>query len=392
MRSLIEELDKYRYKRSKAERFNTKKTSNNNKDNYYYKSNFIDSPKNQKVYVNYHYYPNPGAKIISTLKNYFSKEGKAVDGSEPELFNANGNVCKEDIGVIKNEPHVFHVIISPGNGKNLNLEEFAKNAMENIEKAVSRKLDWSAAVHYDTEKPHIHIMIRGKDKNGKNLRFNPEFIKKEARRYCEELATKELGPRKLREINEEKANEISAKRVTSIDYKILENSENVGDRLFVRPKNTKELYRLEYLVGINMAKKTHQCKKIITIKLEDNYFEILPDIKNRLNELAKYLDKMKKMNKVIKDNVHKFIYEKSQNIQGNIVYKDLENELYLTPYAIIKTDDNKYYYVSGKVYELFSEGDRIRIVKGKVFKLITEKQKEELKNQNNKYNKRPNSS
>ena len=389
MSSFLEELDKYRYRRIKPDRFTKNKTNKSyNGNNFYYKSNFIDSPTNQKVYVNYHYFQNPGIAIISKLKNYFTKEGKAKDGSEPELFNADGNVRKDDIGVILKEPHVFHVIISPVNGKELDLEEYVKNVMENIERAVSKKLDWTAATHYDKEHPHIHIMIRGKDRNGKNLRFNPEFIMQETRRYCEELATKELGPRSIREINEERMNEITAERYTQTDRKILEKAEKLDNRLFIRPKNTKESTRLEYLVKLNIAKKTHQCAKG-SRKLEDNYFEITPDIKERLNALAKYIERMKKMDRFIRGNENKFIYEKSQNIQGTIVYKDLEKELYLTTYAIIKTDENKYYYVSGKVYERFSCGDRIRIKKGEVFKLITKEKKEEYKrSQNNKSYKR----
>jgi type IV secretory pathway VirD2 relaxase len=38
-----------------------------------------------------------------------------------------------------------------------------------VEKDLKTKLEWVAAVHYDTDDRHAHVIIRGKNERGKTL-------------------------------------------------------------------------------------------------------------------------------------------------------------------------------------------------------------------------------
>jgi hypothetical protein len=57
-----------------------------------------------------------------------------------------------------------------------------------------RPLDWLAAIHHDTDRPHAHIALRGRDLAGERLAIKTHYLNHGIRARVQYLATLLLGP------------------------------------------------------------------------------------------------------------------------------------------------------------------------------------------------------
>ena len=93
------------------------------------------------------------------------------------------------------ERHQFRFIVSPEDAGELDLTVYVRRLMTRIEHDLGRKIEWAAVNHYDTDHPHAHVVVRGVDRDGHELRFERGYISSGIRWSAQELATQELGPR-----------------------------------------------------------------------------------------------------------------------------------------------------------------------------------------------------
>jgi type IV secretory pathway VirD2 relaxase len=86
---------------------------------------------------------------------------------------------------------VRRFILSPEFGDRMDLERLAREFMERMLRDVGLPLEWVAAVHRNTDYPHVHVALRGSG----GLRLPRELVKHGLRRYAEDLCTAQLGYR-----------------------------------------------------------------------------------------------------------------------------------------------------------------------------------------------------
>jgi type IV secretory pathway VirD2 relaxase len=115
------------------------------------------------------------------------------------------------------DERLFKVIVSPEFGERLNLQDHTAKLIQCMEKDLKTRLEWVAAVHFNTEHPHVHIALRGKDQNGCALVIPRDYIRSGIRSHAENLATKALGARTERDAQEARQKEITQARYTSLD-------------------------------------------------------------------------------------------------------------------------------------------------------------------------------
>jgi hypothetical protein len=89
--------------------------------------------------------------------------------------------------------------------------------MNQVETDLGRKLVWSAVNHHDTDNPHVHIIIRGVDRDGDDVRIDGRYIGREMRWRAQEIVTRELGPRLESEIAQLRTREIAREGLGRID-------------------------------------------------------------------------------------------------------------------------------------------------------------------------------
>jgi type IV secretory pathway VirD2 relaxase len=111
----------------------------------------------------------------------------------------------------------FKLIVSPEFEERMDLASHTRDLLSRMERDLGTALEWAAAVHYNTDHPHVHIVLRGRDGQGQPLRLPREYIKSRIREHAQQLATKQLGYRTERDAIEGQRREISQLRFTSLD-------------------------------------------------------------------------------------------------------------------------------------------------------------------------------
>ena len=74
---------------------------------------------------------------------------------------------------------------------------------------------WVAIDHWNTEHPHVHILVRGRADDGKDLVISRDYISTGFRARAGDLVTRELGPRSELETRQGLEAETTAERWTA---------------------------------------------------------------------------------------------------------------------------------------------------------------------------------
>ena len=108
------------------------------------------------------------------------------------------------------------------------LKGFTRDLMAQVEKDLGTKLDWVAVDHWNTEHPHIHIIIRGRTDDGQDLVIDRDYIKQGIRDRAQDLITQELGPRTDQEIRRTLERQIDSERWTNLDRQLSRDAYRTG--------------------------------------------------------------------------------------------------------------------------------------------------------------------
>jgi type IV secretory pathway VirD2 relaxase len=113
----------------------------------------------------------------------------------------------------KDDRRHFRFIVSPDDAiKMADLKEFTRDLMGQMEKDMGTRLDWAAVEHWNTEHPHIHVIVRGVGDDGQNLVISRDYIREGMRARARELITRELGPRTEIDIRRSLERQVEAER------------------------------------------------------------------------------------------------------------------------------------------------------------------------------------
>jgi hypothetical protein len=134
------------------------------------------------------------------IREYMPQENKNQVKEKPELFNTEtiGRDYLEQYTQAMTGLH-FKFIISPESPK-VDIPALVKTLVKRMEKITGYSFHWMAAVHTDTDHPHAHLLINGKDKSGKEVHFDKLFITQTMRKMSRQLWTELIGKRSPEEI------------------------------------------------------------------------------------------------------------------------------------------------------------------------------------------------
>jgi len=199
---------------------------------------------NQRVAVRVSYSANKNPGQWKAHGRYVSRESATQGGKAAEAgFNAIEHsldiATKLDKWQGAGDERLFKIIISPEFGDRLNLQLYARELMHRMEHDLSAQLEWVAAVHHNTEHPHVHIALRGVDKKGIPLRLPREYIRGGLRERAEEIATEALGYRSPADAQEAHRREALQARYTPLD-RILQLSNDGSASHFVVTVNAED--------------------------------------------------------------------------------------------------------------------------------------------------------
>jgi hypothetical protein len=110
---------------------------------------------------------------------YLRREGVTREGEDARLFdavsdNADGKAfaerCAED------RHHFRFIVSSEDTAQMADLRAFTRELMNDAERDLGTKLEWVAVDHWNTDNPHIHVLVRGRANDGRDLVISRDYI------------------------------------------------------------------------------------------------------------------------------------------------------------------------------------------------------------------------
>jgi type IV secretory pathway VirD2 relaxase len=127
------------------------------------------------------------------------------------------------------DERLWKLIVSPEFGERADLKRLTRDLGSRMEKDLGMPLEWVAVAHYNTEHPHVHMVLRGIGAEGRPLHLSKDYVKQGLREIAEDLCTRQLGHRTEADANVSQRREVHQHRYTSLDRIIRRDAEKTGD-------------------------------------------------------------------------------------------------------------------------------------------------------------------
>jgi type IV secretory pathway VirD2 relaxase len=168
---------------------------------------------------------------LATHLTYLRREGVTRDGEKAQLFGPDNDRIdpKEFAARCDGDRHHFRFIISPDDATEMaDLKSFTREIVAQMQKDLDTKLDWAGVAHWNTEHPHIHLIVRGVRDDGENLVIARDYIKEGMRDRARDLITQELGACTDQDIRRELERQIATERWTKFDRQLMQDATRDG--------------------------------------------------------------------------------------------------------------------------------------------------------------------
>jgi type IV secretory pathway VirD2 relaxase len=286
---------------------------------------------------------------LSKHIKYLKREGVTRDGEDARMFDASSEVADERAFAerCKDDRHHFRFIVSPEDAAELdNLRTFTRELLDDVERDLGTKLDWVAVDHWNTDNPHVHVLIRGRTDDGHDLVISRAYISRGFRDRAAERVTMELGPRSEREIQSALEREVEAERWTSLDRalrNIADEGAGIADLRPGAPDLDPELRRL-------MLGRAAKLERLgLAERVAPACWTLKPGLEPTLRDLGIRGDIIKTMHRVMtgagrEPDVAGFALhggDPSDPVLGRLVERGLHDELKGSAYAIVEGIDGR---------------------------------------------------
>jgi type IV secretory pathway VirD2 relaxase len=306
---------------------------------------------------------------------YLKRDGVTRDGTEARMFDANSNAADERAFAerCKDDRHHFRFIVSPEDAAELeNLRAFTRELLGDVERDLGTKLDWVAVDHWNTDNPHVHVLIRGRADDGQDLVISRAYISRGFRDRASERVTLELGPRSEREIQSALEKEVEAERWTSLDRalrNIADDNAAITDLRPGSPDGDRELRRL-------MLGRAAKLERLgLAERVAPACWTLKPGLELRLRELGIRGDIIKTMHRVMsgagrEPDVSGFALhgdDPGEPVLGRLAERGLHDELKGSAYAIVEGVDGRTHHLQFADLELTGDAAPGAIVEARAY-------------------------
>ncbi len=283
----------------------------------------------------------------STLSHlrYIERDGVSREGNPGQAYGpltdqADLNAFEERG---QDDRHQFRFIVSPEDAEQLDdLRTYTRHLMSRMEADLGTRLDWVAVDHWNTDNPHTHIVLRGKDDTGKDLVIARDYIAEGMRNRASELATEWLGPRTELEIQQSLQREVQQERFTSLDRTLLRERQAGVLSLKALANNP----RRQLLIG-----RLQQLQKLeLAHEVRPGQWIMRDDIEATLRAMGERGDIVRTMQRAMGGTQRELTVfqpgKDSPEVVGRIVAKGLADELNDRGYLVVDGLDGKAHYLA----------------------------------------------
>ena len=280
---------------------------------------------------------------------YLKREGVTRDGGDARMFDVTSDAADERAFAerCEDDRHHFRFIISPEDAAELgDLRAFTRELMSDVARDLGTKLDWIAVDHWNTDNPHIHVLIRGRAEDGQDLVISRDYISRGFRDRAAERVTLELGPRSEREIQSALEREVEAERWTSLDRALRIAADEGAGVADLRPNASGEDLELRRLM-IGRAAKLERFG--LAEQIAPGCWTLKPGIEDKLRDLSVRGDIIKTMHRAMRGfgrepDVSGFALhgeEPADRVLGRLIERGLDDELKGSAYAVVEGIDGR---------------------------------------------------
>jgi type IV secretory pathway VirD2 relaxase len=288
------------------------------------------------------------AAPLSTHLSYLRRDGVTRDGASGRMFDATGDADPRGFAErCDGDRHHFRFIVSPEDAAELaDLRAYTRDLMATAERDLGTRLDWVAVDHWNTEHPHIHVLVRGRGDDGENLVISRDYISDGFRARAADRATLELGPRTDQDIRRAMEREANAERWTGLDRDLVQRVD--GGIIDLRPAagvtdrgdTALRIRRLRTLERLGLAEPAGPAQ-----------WRIAHDLEPRLRALAERSDIIKRIHRELTEQgwdrgAERYVLDGGRgDVVGRLVARGLDDELKGTAFAIVDGVDGRAHHV-----------------------------------------------
>ena len=293
---------------------------------------------------------------------YLRREGVTRDGKKARLFGPETDDAdpKAFAERCEDDRHHFRFIVSPEDAVEMaDLKTFTRELMDRMENDLGTKLDWVGVDHWNTEHPHIHVIVRGRADDGQDLVISRDYIKEGMRARAQDLITQELGPRTDHEIRRTLERQIDTERWTRLDRQLARDGYRTGViDLAPHPDRQPDEFH---------ALKVGRLRKLESLGLADQIgpgqWDLAENAEATLRELGERGDIIKRIHRSLMErgiergaSAYVLAGESLDDpVIGRLVDRGLDDELKCTAYAVVDGVDGRTHHI--KLPDLDAAGD-----------------------------------
>lgn len=292
---------------------------------------------------------NASPQSLAKHLRYIERDGAGRDGEPgraygPQTDEADLDAFKERC---QDDRHHFRFIVSPEDGAELDdLRTYTRHLMNRMEADLGTRLDWVAVDHWNTDNPHTHLIVRGRDDTGKDLIIAGDYIAHGFRHRAAELATEWLGPRTELEIQQTLQREVEQERWTSLD-RTLQREAGEDGRVQIERFNEPRLQRQRLLL-IGRLQRLQRLG--LADEVQPGTWAVHADAEKTLRALGERGDIIRTMQRAMSGQPRELaVFEPGDDgriIVGRVAGKGLADELHDRGYLVIDGTDGKAHYVA----------------------------------------------
>ncbi len=305
---------------------------------------------------------------------YLKRDGVTRDGTDARLFDTSSdNADARDFAQrCEEDRHHFRFIISPEDAAEMDdLKGFTRDLMRDMEHDLGTKLDWVGVDHWNTDNPHIHVLVRGRANDGEDLVISRDYISRGLRQRAAARVTLELGPRSEQEIRASLVKEVEAERWTSLDHGLRQIADDHAGIVDLRPGEMGARDYSQLLIG--RAAKLERLG--LTEALGPAQWNLKPGLEQALRELGIRGDIIKTMHRAMTEggreaDVSGFALhdgEPQEPVLGRLVDRGLQDELKGTAYVIIAGVDGRTHHLQFANLEVTGDAGPGAIVETRIY-------------------------
>lgn len=290
-----------------------------------------------------------GPRSVQKHLRYIEREGVGREGERGRAYGPIDEATDisrfEERG--REDRHQFRFIVSPEDAIAIgDLKPFTRTLMTRMEADLGTKLEWVAVDHWDTDNPHTHIVLRGKDESGHDLVIARDYISHGMRLRAGELATDWLGPRTESEIRHSLQREVTAERWTSLDAEIQRALK--GDLLELRSDASKQWTPVQR--SLVMGRLSHLKTMELADEQSPGVWKVAPQTEPALRAMGERGDIIRTMQRTFSAQRRDYaIFDPQRNdlsIVGRLASKGQADELSDRSYMIVDSIDGRAHYVA----------------------------------------------